>query len=90
MGLHLLWMRNIRRAYCYESDCKEVVDFLTQGRLQLHEFASMSIDVHLCLARSWDIRLRHIPLEANVPADCLAGYEVAQQCDFMCFDVPQT
>lgn len=63
------------------------MDFLTQGRFRLLEFASMFMDVHLLLARSWDIRLRHIPQEANGPADCMAGFGAAQQCDFTCFDV---
>lgn len=87
MGLHLLWWKNILKAYC-ESNCKEVVDLLTKEQFHLHEYASMFMDIHLLLAHQRDIRLRHIPGEANGPVDCLADYGASQQCDFTCFEVP--
>ncbi|XP_057452102.1 uncharacterized protein LOC130743901 [Lotus japonicus] len=56
--------------------------------LRLQECASMFMDIHLLLARQWDIRLRHISREANGPADCLTGYGASQQCAFTYFDNP--
>lgn len=87
MGLLMVWRRHFRRVVC-GSDCTKLVDALKRNRYDFHAYGSVLLDLHLLISREWDIWILHVPREANMPADFLAGLGAESQCPMTDLDTP--
>ncbi|PRQ38383.1 putative ribonuclease H-like domain-containing protein [Rosa chinensis] len=72
-GLELLQAMNITRA-TIESDCLVAVQAINSLTPDLSPLGALIVDVQELLAASLDIKLSHVPRQANTVAHRLASY----------------
>ncbi|KAJ1400875.1 Ribonuclease H domain [Sesbania bispinosa] len=71
-GLQFAWDKGFRFVVL-ESDAKEIIHTLQQHDVELsHRHSGVIVFIHELLERDWSVELKHIPREANFPADWLA------------------
>lgn len=83
MGLLMAWEKNFRRILCC-SDYFELVNMLRKNQFDFHVYGNHLLDLHLFLSRTWEVRIQHVPPEANAPSYGLLGR--SRHAVSMCYD----
>ncbi|KAF7844636.1 putative RNA-directed DNA polymerase [Senna tora] len=87
LGLNMAWELGIKKVVV-EVDSTSAHQLVYAQNQEFHPYAALVTDIHLLLARNWEVSVCHVLREANCVADFFAKCAPRDTMDLLKFDQP--